>query len=200
MHTCDRIIHTPGSTTMEYLSRLLYRWSSWISVLGVTLLYGLFITQIMAPHAIEMRSFAGDWGAPDGHLFYTPTELYAHISSWTAAGREHYVKFRLGLDPLWALTYTAFLITSISVALRRGLTEHDPRRLLNLAPLIPMAADLLENGLGILLVFALPTHLNWLAALMGLVSMTKWVSLTIAHLILLYSLVLAGRAVVRRGK
>ena len=185
---------------MAYLSKHLYRYSSWISVLVVTLIYGLFISQIMTPHAIEMRSFAGDWGAPDGHLFYTSTELYAHLSNWSTAGREHYVRFRLGLDPLWALTYTAFLVTLSSVALRRGTTPEDPRRLLNLMPLIPMAADLLENGLGIILVSTLPARLNWLATVMGLVSFIKWASLLIAHLILLYSLGLAGRNIILRGK
>lgn len=185
---------------MEYLSKQLYRCSSWVSVLAATLLYGLFISQIMAPHAVEVRDFAGDWGAPDGHLFYTPTELYAHISDWSAAGREHYVRFRLGLDPLWALTYTAFLVTLSSVALRKGTTADDPRRLLNLVPLIPMAADLLENSIGIILISSLPTRLNWLAALMGAVSLTKWISLLIAHLILVYTLALAGRNIARRGK
>lgn len=184
---------------MEYISKRLYSCSSWISVLASTLLYGLFITQIMAPHAIEMRNFAGDWGAPDGHLFYTPSELYGHISAWSAAGREHYVHFRLGLDPLWALTYTAFVITLSSVALRRGTAEGDPRRRLNLVPLIPLAADLLENGLGIILVSSLPTGLDWLAALMGAVSFAKWMSLAIAHLVLVYALLLAGRAITRRS-
>lgn len=185
---------------MEYLSQHLYRCSSWITVLATTLLYGLFISQIMAPHAIEMRSLAGDWGAPDGHLLYTPTELYTHIGDWSTAGRAHYVRFRLGLDPLWALTYTAFLVTLSSLALRRATSPGDPRRLLNLVPLLPMAADLVENGLGIILVSSLPTRLNWLAALMGIVSFTKWTSLLIAHLLLLYSLVLAGHHLMRRSK
>jgi hypothetical protein len=184
---------------MEYISKRLYSCSSWVSVLAATLLYGLFISQVMAPHAIEMRSFAGEWGAPDGHLLYTPKELYEHISAWTAAGRKHYVNFRLGLDPLWALTYTAFLVTLSSVALRRGTADGDPRRRLNLVPLIPLAADLLENGLGIVLVSCLPTRLNWLAALMGAVSFTKWISLVIAHLVLVYALVLAGRVIMRRS-
>ena len=182
---------------MGSLSRVLYRWSSWRSVLAATLLYGFFLSQVMAPHAAEMQRFAGAWGAPDGHVFYTPTELYSHIGTWDDDGRKHYVRFRFGLDPLWAFTYTAFLISLGSVALRRATKEEDLRRLLNLVPLIPMSADLLENGLGIALVSALPTQLNWLAAIMGITSLVKWTSLAIAHLLLLYSLALAVRRMVQ---
>lgn len=184
---------------MDSLSKRLYRYSSWHSVVAATLLYALFLSQVMVPHAAEMRSFAGDWGAPDGHLFYTPGELYAHISTWGTEGRNHYVRFRLGLDPLWAFTYTAFLIAVSSVALRKSTPENDPRRHLNLVPLIPMCADLLENALGIAVVSSIPARLDWLAALMGAVSLTKWTSLAAAHLILLYSLLLVGRTMVRRG-
>jgi hypothetical protein len=184
---------------MESLSNRLYRYASWRSVIAATLLYAFFLSQVMVPHAAEMRSFAGDWGAPDGHLFYSPAELYAHADTWGAAGRNHYVRFRLGLDPLWAFTYTAFLVTLISVALRRSTPEGDPRRRLNLVPLIPMCADLLENALGIIVVGAIPARLDWLAALMGAVSFGKWASLAMAHLLLLYALLLAGRAVMRRG-
>jgi len=178
---------------MGSFSKVLYRWSSWRSVLAITLLYGFFLNQVMAPHAAEMQRFAGAWGAPDGHFFYTPTELYSHISTWDDDGRKHYVRFRLGLDPLWALIYSSFLITLGSVALRSATTEDDSRRLLNLVPLIPMSCDLLENGLGIGLVSALPMRLNWLAAIMGATSLVKWTSLAIAHLLLLYSLAIAVR-------
>ncbi len=184
---------------MESLSNRLYRYSSWRSVLAVTLLYAFFLSQVMVPHAAEMRSFAGDWGAPDGHLFYSPAELYAHVDTWGAAGRNHYVRFRLGLDPLWAFSYTAFLVTLISVALRRAIPASDLRRRLNLVPLIPMCADLLENALGIIIVGAIPARLDWLAALLGAVSFGKWASLAIAHLLLLYSLLLVGRTMVLRG-
>jgi amino acid permease len=109
------------------------------------------------------------------------------------------VRFRLGLDPLWAFTYTAFLVTVISVALRRSTPENDARRRLNLIPLIPMCADLLENALGIAIVTAIPARLDWLAALMGAVSFVKWASLATAHLILLYALSLVAHTMVRRS-
>jgi hypothetical protein len=184
---------------MDYLSERLYRYSSWWSMLLAALLYGFFLSQVMVPHAATMQSFAGDWGAPDGHLFYTANELYTQIGTWSAEGRDHYVHFRLSLDPLWALTYTALLVTLISVALRRATKANDARRRLNLLPLVPMCADLLENTLGIILVTLSPERHDGLATLMGTVSLFKWVTLVFAHLVLLYALLLLGRAALSRN-
>jgi len=137
-------------------------------------------------------------GAPDGHLFYTPTELYAQISTWGDAGRNHYISFRLGLDPVWALAYTSFLITITSVALRRATQPDDRRRLLNLTPLIPMSADLAENLMGIALMSAYPNKLEWLAWLTATTSCFKWVTLGLAHLLMLYALAISLRVAMRR--
>jgi len=184
---------------MKTLSDWLYRCSSWQTIIVSILAYGIFMSAVMVPHAEEMRSFAGDWGAPDGHLFYTPTELYAQVSNWGDAGRAHYINFRLGLDPLWALAYTSFLITITSVALRRATPTDDRRRLLNLLPLIPMSADLAENGLGIVLMSAYPTELEWLAWLTAATSCSKWVTLALAHLLMIYALAIALLAKARHS-
>jgi hypothetical protein len=184
---------------MNTLSNLLYRCSSWQTIIFATLVYGFFMAAVMIPHAEEMRSFAGDWGAPDGHLFYTPDELYTQVSTWGDAGRTHYISFRLGLDPLWALAYTSFLITITSVALRRATLPDDQRRYLNLVPLIPMSADLAENALGIALMSAYPTKLEWLAWLTATTSSFKWVTLGLAHLLMLYAVGSALNAMIRRS-
>ena len=67
---CDRQL-------MGTLSDLLYRVSSWRTILLAVLIYALFLSRVMVPHAAEMQSFAGDWGAPDRHFFYTPDELHS---------------------------------------------------------------------------------------------------------------------------
>ena len=142
----------------------------------------------MVPESETVATFAGDWGSPDGHWFYTPDELYREISTWGEAGRAHYVDFRLGLDPVWAFAYTAFLITITSVALRNAFAPDDRRRQLNIIALIPMLADLSENALGIFLVSAYPDRFDTLAWITALVSAFKWTTLTIAHLVMLYAL------------
>lgn len=170
------------------MSAFLYRISSGYTIILAIVLYGVFLTYVMVPESELVRTYAGDWGSPDGHLFYTPAELYAQISTWGDAGRAHYVEFRLGLDPVWALAYTAFLVTITSVALRHALPAGDTRRLLNLFALLPMFADLGENALGIVLMSSYPARLEWLAWITTLVSAFKWITLVAAHGIMLVAL------------
>jgi hypothetical protein len=182
------------------LSNFLYKASSWQMILIATAVYAAFLAGVMIPHGAEMQSFAGDWGAPDGHLFYTPEILYSHLATWGDAGRQHYIDFRLGLDPVWALTYTAFLVTVISVALRRATPTNDHRRAFNLWPLAPMLADLAENLLGVIIVASYPERLDWLVWLTASVSCFKWLSLVLAHLLMIYALVIAGIAAARPAR
>ena len=167
--------------------------SGWTIALAVAL-YALYLTTIMPTQSMESRAYAGDWGGQDRHFFYTPDELYAQVATWGAAGRQQYINFRLGLDIGFALTYAAFLITITSVAVRRAWPGNEGRRRLNLVPLVPMTCDLLENALGIGLVAAFPGRLDALAWLATGVTALKWLSLAVAHVVLVFSLVAAIRA------
>lgn len=124
--------------------------------------------------------------------------MYAHVATWGEAGRRQYINFRLGLDIGFALTYTAFLITVTGVALRRAWPENSQRRRLLLVALVPMSCDLLENALGIGLVGAFPTRFDALAWLATSITALKWISLALAHLVMVYALVAAGRSAFRR--
>jgi hypothetical protein len=175
------------------LSSVLYRLSNRYTVVLSILIYGGFLSQVMAPQAAFMLEFTGSWGSPDGHFFYTPDVLYENLALWKDEGKQHYINFRLGLDPFWALTYGAFLVTIISVALRAAGGSHKSS-LLNLVPLAPVLADIGENFLGIALVSALPERLDWLAWLTTCITSFKWITLVIAHLIMVYALAVAAQA------
>jgi hypothetical protein len=173
------------------ISHSLYRLSTPISGIAITFLYAGFIAFVMPEQSADSAAYAGDWGAPDRHLMYTPDELYAAISGWNAAGRTDYINFRLGLDILWALAYTGFLVIWMSCALRYACAESDWRRTLNTVPLITLLSDYSENALGILLVSNPANRMDMLAWLASFTTTIKWSSLVIAHLILLYAIALA---------
>jgi len=177
---------------MQSLTTLLFKIAHWRAALLATFFYAVFLTQVMAPQAETMAATAGTWGAPDGHFFYTPDELYAAIGQWPTAAHDAYVSFRLGLDPLWAITYTLWLITLLGIGLRQSLHEASAWRQLILLPLIPMLADLCENILGIALVTGLPATQPTLAWSAAIVTALKWTTLAIAHLIMMTALALAA--------
>ncbi|MEO8444885.1 MAG: hypothetical protein ABI567_07775 [Gammaproteobacteria bacterium] len=173
--------------------------SVWTIALAVAF-YALYLTTIMPAQSAESLSYAGNWGGPDRHLFYTPDELYAQVSTWGDRGRRQYVNFRLGLDIGFAISYAAFLVTVTGVAVRRAWPGAPRPRLLLLVPLVPMAFDLLENILGIALVGAFPQRLVGLAWIAAGATAIKWGSLALAHGIMLYALAAAGWRLRRRSR
>lgn len=183
--------------TLRKLSGVLYQVSSIWTAVAATLVYGFFIATVMPEQSADSVAYAGDWGAPDRHLFYTPDELYAAITTWGEAGRADYISFRLGLDIVWALAYTAFLVTLISCALRYAFDKNDRRCLLNTWPLITLLSDYTENALGIWLVSNYDHRLDVLAWATTGISALKWISLVLAHVILVYALISALRTRLR---
>ena len=173
---------------LHKISELLYSLSSVWTAIAATLVYGFFIATVMPAQSNDSAAYAGDWGAPDRHLFYTPDELYASITTWGEAGRSDYISFRLGLDIIWALAYTGFLVGWISCALRYAFIANAWQRLLNTWPLLTLCSDYAENLLGILLVANYNTRMDSIAWLASGMSALKWVSLVLAHGILIYAL------------
>jgi hypothetical protein len=171
--------------------------SGWTIALAVGV-YAVYLAAVMPAQSMASHAYAGDWGGPDRHFFYTPNELYAQVATWGAAGRQQYINFRLGLDIGFALTYAAFLITITSVAGRRAWPGDARRRCLNLVALIPMSCDLLENALGIGLVAGFPARLDPVAWMTAGVTALKWLSLALAHVVMLYAVAGAGRNAFRR--
>ena len=104
---------------------------------------------------------------------------------------------RLGWDIGWAATYTAFLVIATSLALRRAFPAGYPQRRLNLPALVPGLLDLAENAGGIVLVANADSRLDALAWFVAGLTSAKWVTLVIAHLVLLYAGLAALRATIR---
>ena len=177
----------------QALANRLDRLSSGWTIAVAVALYAVYLATIMPAQSLESRAYAGDWGGPDRHFFYTPDELYGQVATWGVAGQQQYINFRLGLDIGFALTYAAFLVTVTSVAVRRAWPGDARRRQLNLVALVPMSCDLLENALGIGLVAAFPARFDAIAWLTAGVTALKWLSLALAHVVMVSALIAAGR-------
>ncbi|MGI9291582.1 MAG: hypothetical protein ACR2QG_09955 [Gammaproteobacteria bacterium] len=172
---------------LNYVSNLLYRASSIPVALIVTLIYIGFMVSVMPQQSIESSTYAGAWGAPDRHFFYTPDQLYAEISGWSQEGRSHYINFRLGLDIIWALAYTGFLCSWISILLSAGGLPVSHSKLFNAFPLATLVCDYGENFLGIVLVANATNRMDTLAWAATLLTSMKWLTLVVAHLILIWA-------------
>lgn len=180
-------------------SQALHKASSVWTIGLALLIYGYFLGVIMPEASADSQAYGGAWGTPDRQFFYTPDELYSQIATWGDAGRQSYIDFRLGLDIIWALVYTSFLVTVTSVALRSAFQPQDPKLLFNLFPLVPLVADYTENALGVVIASNFPARMDLLAWLATAATSLKWSSLAFAHLVMFYALIAATRIRLRKA-
>lgn len=173
---------------LHQITEFFYRLSNRYSLVVICLLYAYFLSTIMPAETAKMAEYTSEWGIPDGQFFYTSDIFYREISQWPEAGIEGYIHFRLTLDIVWALVYTSFLITSISLCLAATTHSTDWQRSLNVFPLIPMCCDLSENFLAAWLVSSYPATFDSLVMLCAGLTGFKWSSVLVAHLILLYGM------------
>jgi len=182
----------PSLPLLDRVASILDRGSRvWLALLA-TLAYTAFLATVMPAQSAASRSYAGDWGGPDRHVFYTPDKLYTEIATWGDAGRQQYVDFRLGWDIGFALAYGAFLVSWTGLALGRAWPGRQRLRRWLLLPVLTVALDWLENGLGIALVRSFPARHDALAWLATTVTALKWGSLVLAHGVLLVAAVKAA--------
>jgi hypothetical protein len=168
----------------DRLSQWLYRISSgWASLMAV-IIFLVFTIVVLPGQAANSEAQTGGGGSPDTSLLYSPRNLYSWAQSYGQAGRSAYVRARLTFDLVWPWVYTSFLCISISwLYAKVSLSDHD-WRYANLAPILALLFDYLENISTSLVMLRYPAKtplVDWLAPIFTL---AKW-SLVAGSFILL---------------
>lgn len=161
-----------------------------IALLGLVV-FVLFIALVLPGQAERADEYSGEAGSPDGSFYYTAEQLYQWAEAYGEDGREAYVRARLTFDVLWPLVYTLFLGTALSVVGRRAYAPGRPWRLANLAPLLGLTFDYLENLCTSLVMVRYPEPTAVVASLAGLVTLVKWIFVYGSFVLLLLGLVVA---------
>jgi hypothetical protein len=147
----------------------LKRLSAWFRKISTTpitlaavLIFFLFTALVLPKQSSQAQESSGGAGTPDLSFFYSSTDLYRWAGAYGEAGRQAYVRSHFTFDVAWPLVYTFFLITALSWLYGRSFPPDSPWQLVNLAPLLAVLFDFLEN-LTTSLVMALYPAQTWLA-------------------------------------
>jgi hypothetical protein len=107
---------------------ILHRISTWfyahssgrltLICLGV---FTIFTATVLPRQASQAEASSPGTLSPDTSFFYTPAQLYRAAEEYGADGRQAYIYARFTFDILWPFVTLAFLTTSISWLLNRGL-------------------------------------------------------------------------------
>ncbi|HYF62236.1 MAG TPA: hypothetical protein VD886_05435 [Herpetosiphonaceae bacterium] len=177
---------------IRHLSAWFSRASSWPAALAATVVFAVFLTVVLPQQSRATRAVTGGARSPDTALFYTPAELYEIAEIYGPAGRAAYVRARWTFDVVWPLAYTAFLTTMLSIVVGRVAAAGSPWRLANLAPLVGMLCDYLENSATSLVLGRFPQRTPGVDMLAPLFTALKWLFVNGSFVLLAGGAVIAG--------
>ena len=183
-----------------HFSKWIYTKSTGRVTLAGLLIFFAFSALVLPAQSADAGEYSAGAGSPDTAFFYTPTDLYSFAEAYGERGRAAYIQARFTFDLLWPLVYTFFLATSISWVFGRVLPDDHRWRAVNLAPVLGMLFDYLENMSASIVMARFPETtpiIEWLAPLFSLL---KWSFISASFLLLLAGALLwMARRVKDRG-
>jgi uncharacterized membrane protein len=180
------------------LSRWLSKFSSnWVALIGLVVFMLFTILMLPKQTANEDSAMVGV-GSPDLSIYYSSADLYNMAEAYGEAGRAKYIQVRFTFDLIWPIVYTFFLVTSISWVFAKAFLPKSNWQLANLAPVLGMVFDYLENIAASWVMWRYPLRtpvVDWLA---GVFTAFKWILISGSFILLLIGIFVAVIRWVRR--
>jgi hypothetical protein len=170
---------------MIHVSQWLQRYSTGPVALTALLAFVAFSVIVLPRQSRSQGSAAGN---PDLSLFYSRGELYRWAEAYGEQGRQEYVRARFTFDLGWPLVYTFFLVTAISWLCGKAFEPGSHWQLANLAPVLGMLFDFLENIATSLVMVRYPQPTPVLDSLAGVFTLLKWGFIAASFVLLLVTL------------
>jgi hypothetical protein len=158
-----------------FLNKITNGWTFLLSAV-IFLLFLIFILPWMAERT---SSFAGDAGSIDTKFFYTGPEIYRIAEAYGEDGRKSYALARVTFDLVFPLAYTFFLAVSMTFTFRYLFSSSSTWQRAPLFAIGTMLFDFLENIAIVIIMLTFPARILWLGWLTAVLTMLKWVLMTI---------------------
>ncbi len=136
----------------------------------------------------RMKALTGGHTILDMVPFYTAEKAYQMLTAYGPAGRQHYLRILFTVDIVLPILAASFLAVAITLVFPAG----HPLRKLNVAPLLALAADYVENAAALALLLNYPNRLDGVASVAGAFTLAKHGLYWGSALLVLYGLVVAA--------
>jgi len=145
----------------------------------IMIIFMIFVLPEQARNSLEIT---GSSSSPDTSFYYTPSDLYQIAEDYGISGRQAYIKSRWTFDLVFPLVYVLFLVTGISWLYIFINTRNKNWGLSNLLPILGGIFDYLENGATSFVMLIYPEKVNVLAQAAGILTLLKWIFISLAFL------------------
>ncbi|MEA2008468.1 MAG: hypothetical protein U9O54_05065 [Chloroflexota bacterium] len=166
--------------TSNWLHRVTNGWTTLVALV----VFFAFTAIVLPRQAAKAESQTGTSASPDTSFVYSVDDLYQMAEVYGEQGRSDYVRARFTFDLIWPIIYTLFLVTAISWLAAKIFDPSSPWMLVNLAPILGMIFDYLENISASLVMWRYPTPIPAAAFLAPAFTFLKWAFLACSFLFL----------------
>lgn len=156
------------------ISDRLYRVTNGWIALAALIVFVLFTALVLPGQAAQAEAETAGAGSPDLSLWYSPADLYRMAEAYGEQGRRAYVRARFTFDLIWPLVYGVFLTTAIGWLGAGAFSPGSRWRLANLAPLLGVALDYLENLSTSVVMLRYPSRTPVVDVLAPVATLAKW--------------------------
>ena len=177
-----------GKRISEWLRRISTGWVA----LSALLIFLLFSALVLPQQAAKAAQETGVSDSPDTSFFYSASELYRMAESYGDQGRQAFIRARFTFDLVWPLVYTLFLTTAISWVFGRAFAPDSRWQRANLAPLLGVLFDYLENLATSLVMLRYPEQTAVADVLAPVFTALKWSLIGASFALLLGGIMVAA--------
>ncbi len=176
----------------------------WVA-LAALVIFLLFTALVLPGQAAGSAERTGGARQPDTSLFYTSAGLYDMAEAFGPDGRQAYIQARVTFDVVWPLVYGFYFVTGISWLAGRAFPPTGRAvlwRRLNLAPVLGVGFDYLENLATSLVMARYPAATPVVDLLAGPFTLVKWIFVggSFVVLVLVTAVAVRRRFSASRGK
>jgi hypothetical protein len=158
--------------------------TGWMVLLSLAV-FIIFIVFVLPAQAAQADKVANEAGTPDLSLAYTTSDLYEMAEAYSEQGRTDYVRARFTFDLVWPLAYGVFLASAISWGFARATPAESIWRRANLAPVLGVVFDYLENISTSIVMIRYPLQTPVVDMLATVFTPVKWIFVGASFLLLL---------------
>ena len=185
---------------MKNISDRLAKMSNgWVVLLSMVV-FIFFVAFVLPGQSAKADEVARDAGTPDLSFTYSTGDLYEMAESYGEPGRTEYIRTRFTFDLVWPLAYGAFLIAAISWSFAQGMPTESIWRRANMAPVLGVLFDYLENISTSIVMFRYPAQTPVVDVLATVFTPVKWIFVGMGFILLLIGLVLFFLSLRRRPR
>lgn len=171
---------------MKTISNFLYRIANWKSLVLFLAIYVVFPAYFLKNAEAKINELAGkEVGIVDLTIGFNPQQTLDMVAAYGDEARAYYAQVEMTIDVVYPIVYAILIGIILSL-----LFKNTALSMVNVLPFATVLLDYIENSNTVTLLYSYPQQSMFFATLCEIFKLSKWLSLGVIILFIIYGLIL----------